>query len=167
MPLRRTSPARVRAGRLKHLICCVADLRHSAHRSECTPRRCKGSAEQADWRRQTTPESGQRAPSSRRGGLGSHPLCTHLVSTAWRARRRASRAPIHSELQGHLYGGCIAPHESCVMSTATGIWGTAPASARRRKVDYVTRRLGDRERYPRGGSPVVWVTPPGAARPER
>ena len=89
---------------------------------------------------EATPEAAN-APRSRRGGLGSRPLCTRSASTAWRARSRASRAPIHSDLQGHPYCGRIAvPHEH---------WD---GSARRRKVDYGTRRLGDRELYPRGGS---------------
>jgi hypothetical protein len=40
-----------------------------------------------------------------RRGLGSRPLCTRSASTAWRARGRASRAPIHSDLQDLPYRG--------------------------------------------------------------
>ena len=84
--------------------------------------------------------SRQRALLFHRRGLGSRLLCIRSASTAWRARGRASWAPIHSALEALPYGGRIAvAHEH---------WD---GHSRPRNVDYPTRRLGDHEPYPSYG----------------
>ena len=102
---------------------------HGTSVCTCSPP-SPSSVKRADWRRC---RESPNVPRKCRRGRGPRLPPTGSASTAWRASVRPSWAPIHSDLHPHPYGGRIA--------VAERHWD---GSARRRNVDSVTTRVGDR-----------------------